>query len=152
MKPTLISFGILDIDGTRFERDVVIDRGRIARRDKKASRPLRDRIRHTPLSLLEPIPWNCRRLIVGTGAGGALPIVPDVLAQARRRGVELVALPTDEACALLADADPATTNAILHVTCDRAGVTQVAGQVDRIVHHEPVIDGDDGTSHHARGE
>jgi hypothetical protein len=113
----LISFGILEIDGKRFERDVVIDRGRIARREKKASKPLRDRYGHTPLTLLEPIPWTCRRLIVGTGAEGALPIAPDVLAEARRRGVELVALPTDEACALLADADPATTNAILHVTC-----------------------------------
>ena len=49
----------------------------------------------------------------GTGAEGALPIVPDALAEARRRGVELVAVPTDEACALLADTDPATTNAIL---------------------------------------
>ena len=117
MKATLISFGILDIDGKRYERDVVIDRGRVAKRDKKASKPLRDRYGHTPLSLLEPIPWTCRRLVVGTGAEGALPIVPDVLAEARRRGVELVALPTDEACALLADADPATTNAILHVTC-----------------------------------
>jgi hypothetical protein len=113
----LISFGILDIEGKRFERDVVIDRGRIAKRDKKASKPLRDTYGHTPLSLLEPIPWTCRRLIVGTGAEGALPIVPDVLAEARRRGVELVAVPTDEACELLADADPATTNAILHVTC-----------------------------------
>ena len=117
MKATLISFGILDIDGRRYERDVVIDRGRVAKRDKKASKPLRDKYGHTPLSLLEPIPWTCRRLIVGTGADGALPIVPDVLAEARKRSVELVAVPTDEACALLADADPATTNAILHVTC-----------------------------------
>jgi hypothetical protein len=117
MKAKLISFGILDIDGKRFERDVVIDRGRIARRHKKDSKPLRDPYGHTPLSLLEPIPWTCRRLIVGTGAEGALPIVPDVLAEAHRRGVELVAVPTDEACQLLADADPATTNAVLHVTC-----------------------------------
>jgi hypothetical protein len=117
VKAKLISFGILDIDGRRYERDVVIDRGRIAKRDKKASRPLRDKYGHTPLSLLEPIPWTCRRLIVGTGADGALPIVPDVLAEARKRNVELVTVPTDEACALLADADPATTNAILHVTC-----------------------------------
>ena len=117
MQATLISFGILDIDGRRFERDVVIDRGRITKRDKKASKPLRDRYGHTPLSLLEPIPWTCRRLIIGTGAAGALPIVLDVLAEARRRGVELIAVPTDDACELLADADPATTNAILHVTC-----------------------------------
>ncbi len=117
MQATFIGFGALEIDGKRFERDIVVDRGRIARRDKKASKPLRGRYGHTPLSLLEPIPWNCRRLILGTGADGALPIAPEVLEEARRRGVELVAVPTDEACALLADADPATTNAILHVTC-----------------------------------
>ena len=87
------------------------------KRHKKASKPLRDRYGHTPLSLLEPIPWDCRRLIVGTGVDGALPIDPEVVAEARRRGVELVVVPTDEACALLADADLATTNAVLHVTC-----------------------------------
>jgi hypothetical protein len=117
VKATLISFGVLDIDGMRYERDVVIDRGRITKRDKKASKPLRDRYGHTPLSLLEPIPWTCRRLVIGTGVDGALPIAPEVTAEARRRGVELVALPTAEACASLADADPATTNAVLHVTC-----------------------------------
>jgi len=117
MHASLLSFGVIEIDGERFDRDVVIDRGRVGKRRKKASKPLRDRYGHTPLSLLEPIPWDCRRLIVGTGAGGALPIAPDVEAEARRRGVDLVALPTEEACALLADADLRTTNAILHVTC-----------------------------------
>lgn len=117
MNARLLGFGVLEIDGARFERDVVIDRGRLRRRDKKASKPLRDRYGHTPLSLLEPIPWDCRRLVVGTGVDGALPIDPDVVAEARRRGVELVAVPTDEACELLSDADLATTNAILHVTC-----------------------------------
>ncbi len=119
MKATLIAFGVLEIGGKRFERDVVVERGRVRKRDKKASKPLRDRYGHTPLSLLEPIPWACRRLIVGTGAEGALPIDDAVVEEADRRGVELVALPTEEACELLSAAgtDLATTNAILHVTC-----------------------------------
>jgi len=119
MNARLISFGVLEVDGERFERDVVIDRGRVGKRRKSASKPLRDRYGHTPLSLLEPIPWSCGRLVVGTGADGALPIEDAVREEARRRGVELVALPTAEACELLsaADADLATTNAILHVTC-----------------------------------
>jgi hypothetical protein len=119
LKVALIAFGVLELDGQRFDRDLVIERGRVRKRDKKASKPLRDRYGHTPLSLLEPIPWTCRRLIVGTGAEGALPIDDAVFDEADRRGVELVALPTREACALLAaaDADLATTNAILHVTC-----------------------------------
>jgi hypothetical protein len=117
MQASLIEFGLIELDGERYDRDVVIERGRVGKRRKKASQPLRDRYGHTPLSLLEPIPWDCRRLIVGTGANGALPIDPDVFAEARRRGVELVAVPTEEACELLADADLETTNAILHVTC-----------------------------------
>lgn len=117
MHARFIGFGVIELDGQRFDRDVVIDRGRVAKRHKKASKPLRDRYGHTPLSLLEPIPWDCRRLIVGTGADGALPIEPEVVAEARRRGVELMPVPTREACALLSDADTDTTNAILHVTC-----------------------------------
>lgn len=117
MKASLLEFGVLEIDGERFEHDVVIEGGRVRKRRKKASAPLRDRYGHTPLSLLEPIPWRCRRLIVGTGADGALPIDPDVLTEARRRGVELIAVPTEEACELLSEANLATTNAILHVTC-----------------------------------
>ena len=117
MQARLVGFGLIEIEGERFDRDVTVERGRVGKRHKKASHSLRDRYGHTPLSLLEPIPWDCRRLIVGTGAHAALPIHPDVLVEARRRGVELVAVPTEEACALLADADPETTNAILHVTC-----------------------------------
>ncbi len=117
MQASLLRFGVLEIDGERFDRDVVVEHGRVGKRHKKSSRALRDQYGHTPLSLLEPIPWDCRRLIVGIGADGALPIDPDVMAEARRRGVELVAVPTEEACDLLSDANLQTTNAILHVTC-----------------------------------
>ena len=119
MQASLIEFGLIEIDGQRYDRDVVVERGRVGKRHKKASQPLRDRYGHTPLSLLEPIPWACRRLIVGTGAEGALPIDDAVFEEADRRGVELVALPTEEACEHLSapETDLATTNAILHVTC-----------------------------------
>ena len=117
MKARLVRFGIVQIDGRRYERDVMVVRGRVERRHKRASKSLRDRYGHTPLSLAEPIPWECRRLIVGTGADGALPITDDVVAEAGRRGVELIAVPTPEACRLLSRADPEDTAAILHVTC-----------------------------------
>jgi len=117
MKVRLIEFGLVEIDGQRYDRDVVIEQGRVSRRRKKASHPLRDRYGHTPLSLLEPVPWTCRRLIVGTGVDGALPIDEAVVAEAARRGVELVVVPTGEACVLLSAADPGSTAAILHVTC-----------------------------------
>ena len=74
---------------------------------------------HTPLTVAEKIPWGARgsRLIIGTGADGMLPIDPDLVAEAARRGVEIVALPTDEACAELADVPFGDAQAILHVTC-----------------------------------
>ena len=92
-------------------------RGRCASRVKKPSKPQRTRYGHTPLSADEEIPWGGSRLIVGTGASGSLPITPEVDHEAISRGVELVALPTADACGLIAGLDPREVNAILHVTC-----------------------------------
>ncbi len=117
MKARFIGFGVVEIDGHRYERDIVVADGRVEPRRKKLSKPLRDAYGHTPLSLAEPIPWGCRRLIVGTGADGALPIEKAVLAEAEHRGVKLVAVPTPKACRLLSKADEGDTAAILHVTC-----------------------------------
>ena len=69
-----------------------------------------------PLSAEEAIPWSGDRLLIGTGASGALPIAPEVFDEARRRGVEIVAVPTAEACELITAAEAPLT-AILHVTC-----------------------------------
>ena len=110
------SFGTISIDGVTYEHDVVIDRGSVAKRHKKPSKRFRDDFGHTPLSAREEIPWECGRLVIGTGASGALPIMDDVLREAERRGVEVVALPTAEALDDLRG-DPARTNAVLHVTC-----------------------------------
>jgi hypothetical protein len=117
MDARLIAFGQIEIDGHRFEHDVVVERGTVRRRKKGLSKPYRDRYGHTPLSAQEAIPWSAPRLIVGTGANGLLPIMPEVMDEARRRGIEIVARPTEEACRLLHDADPESVAAILHVTC-----------------------------------
>jgi hypothetical protein len=61
------SFGFIRIDGTVHEHDVVIDRGKVSKRKKKASKKFRVDFGHTPLSLEEEIPWKCRRLVVGRG-------------------------------------------------------------------------------------
>jgi hypothetical protein len=110
------SFGSLKIDGTAFDYDVVIDRGVIRKRKKKPSKKYRTDFGHTPLSVEEDIPWKCRRLVVGTGANGALPVMNEVKREAERRKVALLILPTAEAIQLLKDS-PEDTNAVLHVTC-----------------------------------
>lgn len=71
---------------------------------------------HTPLSVAEDIPWNCKQLVIGTGAYGRLPVMEDVKREAQRRHVELLILPTAEAIETLGQ-NPRDTNAILHVTC-----------------------------------
>jgi hypothetical protein len=117
MDVRFISFGALELDGRPVTRDIVLERGRVRKRKKGPSKPYRDRYGHTPLSVDEAIPWSAPRLIVGTGADGQLPIMPEVYEEARRRGVELVALPTAEACRLLRRVGPEEAAAILHVTC-----------------------------------
>jgi hypothetical protein len=117
MHARFIAFGQIEIDGQRFSHDVVVEGGRVRRRKKGPSKAYRDRYGHIPLSPDEAIPWSAHRLIVGTGAAGQLPITPELYLKAERRGIEIVARPTPEACRLLQAADPADVAAILHVTC-----------------------------------
>ncbi|HEY8169091.1 MAG TPA: MTH938/NDUFAF3 family protein, partial [Candidatus Limnocylindrales bacterium] len=98
MRATLIAFGVIEVEGQRYDHDVVIDRGRVAKRHKGPSKALRAEYGHTPLTAAEAIPWGGKHLIVGTGQDGQLPVAPDVLAEARERGVTVTAVPTAEAC------------------------------------------------------
>ncbi len=110
------SFGSIEIDGVPYEYDVLIDRGEVRKRKKKPSKQFREAFGHTPLSMEEKIPWKCRRLVVGTGAHGALPVAKEVKLEAERRKIELLILPTARAIEILEQADEGT-NAVLHVTC-----------------------------------
>ena len=116
MRFTGYSFGSIMVDGVTYEHDLVIDRGKIRKRKKVASRKFRGAYGHTPLSAAEDIPWRCRRLVIGTGADGALPVMAQVRDEARRRKVDLVVLPTADAIGTLAKGQ-ADTNVILHLTC-----------------------------------
>ncbi len=109
------SFGSIRINGVTYEHDVVIDGGNVRKRKKKPSKKFRDEFGHTPISIEEEIPWECRRLIIGTGTG-ALPVMDDVMREAKRRKIELLVLTTADAIEALKK-DPHGTNAILHVTC-----------------------------------
>jgi hypothetical protein len=111
-----LGFGSIEIDGVTYGHDVVIDRGRVRKRKKGPSKPYRGDLGHTPLSVAEDIPWSCRRLVVGSGIYGALPVMDDVVVEAKRRHVDLVVVPTAQALVEMHDAG-ASTNAILHLTC-----------------------------------
>ena len=115
MKARLVTSGEVEINSQRYTYDVVIAGGTIRRRDKTPSKPLKSEYGHTPLSAQEDIPWDCERLIIGTGLHGALPVLDAVRLAAEDHYVELVIVPTAEACQLLEDADLSRTHAILHV-------------------------------------
>ena len=115
-------FGAIVVDGERFDHDVVVETERVRRRKKGPSKPYHDRYGHTPLSLDEEIPWSTTRLVVGTGASGRLPIMPEVWEAAEALNVELIALPTSQACELLRSFDEPHVNAISprHLLADRS--------------------------------
>jgi len=110
------SFGQIRIDGVTYDHDVVIERGEVRKRKKKPSKKYREAFGHTPVSLDEDIPWQCRRLVVGTGDEGALPVMDEVKLEAKRRRIDLLIRPTPQAIEMLKQR-PGGTNAILHVTC-----------------------------------
>jgi hypothetical protein len=117
MEARLIAFGLIEIDGQHYDYDLVIEKGIVRKRKKKPSKPFREQYGHTPLSAQEDIPWGGKQLIVGTGAYGSLPIMPEVYEAARQHQTKITAVPTDQACRLLRDLARQDIYAILHVTC-----------------------------------
>lgn len=110
------AFGSIRIDNVTYDHDVVIERGNIRKRKKKPSKQFRDDFGHTPLSIKEAIPWNCHRLVIGTGAYGRLPVMEDVKREAQRRKIDLIIRSTPQAIEAL-EKNREDTNAILHITC-----------------------------------
>ena|ERR1700752_3990135 len=110
------SFGSIQIDGRTYEHDIIIDRGLIRKRHKKPSKKFHEQFGHTPLSVEETIPWRCRRLVIGTGTYGRLPVMKELKDEAQRRKIELLLLPTEEAIRELGKGLK-DANAVLHLTC-----------------------------------
>jgi len=94
----------------------VIDSGKVRKRKKGPSKEFRERFGHTPLSAEEEIPWGGKQLLVGTGAHGALPVTDEVVVEAKRRGIEVIAAPTAEVCELLEEVKKGQAYAILYCT------------------------------------
>jgi len=110
-------FGRITIDGVPYDHDLVVENGVVRKRKKGPSKPRKAEFGHTPLTADEDIPWRAKRLWIGTGAHGSLPVASDVREEARRRGIELLEKPTPELVRLINAGLPPKTNLVLHVTC-----------------------------------
>lgn len=109
-----ISFGAITIDGETYGKDVIIDNGSVNKRDKAESKKYSNRFGHTPLSMDENIPWNCKHLVIGAGHSSSLPVMDEIRDIAVQKNVELVVMSTPEAVKHINDPH---TNLILHLTC-----------------------------------
>src|SRR3989475_13135301 len=76
------SFGCIQIDGSTYEHDVVIDRGIVCKCKKKPSKKFRDGFGHTQLSIEGKIPSKCHPFVIGSGAHGNLPVMSEVQREA----------------------------------------------------------------------
>ena len=114
MKVYELSFGSINIDGKDYIKDIVIHKGKIKKRKKKASKKFRSQFGHTPVSNSENIPWECKKLIIGTGHSSALPVMKEVKKKAEKKGVTLVLMSTPDAIVSINEKD---TSFILHLTC-----------------------------------
>lgn len=114
MKVESYDFGVVVIDGEEYTHDLIVDHGKLSKRKKKKSKQYKARYGHTPLTEEENIPWNCKRLIIGTGMSGALPVTEGVKQKAKNGDIELTTMKTPDALKHLNDPD---TNLVLHLTC-----------------------------------
>ena len=103
MRFTGYSFGSVRVDCVPCDHDLIIDRGKIRKRNKAASGKFRDAYRHT-------------RQVIGTGADGALPVMTQVGDEARRQ-VDHAVLPTAHTIGMLSQASK-DTSAVLHLTAE----------------------------------
>ena len=105
-------FGHLVVDGKEQTRDVIVLPDRVVSDWWRAQG---HRLALADLdAVVDELP---ERLLVGTGAYGQMRPDPEVLSELRQRGVEVEALPTDEAVRRYGELDPRRTAAALHLTC-----------------------------------
>ena len=106
------SFGRVVVDGREETADVVVLPERVVRnwwRREGHGLVLEDLD-----DVLDELP---EQLVVGTGAYGRLRPDATTLEHLRERGIEVEALPTEEAVLRYGKLNPATTAAALHLTC-----------------------------------
>jgi hypothetical protein len=105
-------FGRLVVDGEEQTRDVIVLPDRVVTNWWRA-----EGHRLALADLGEVIDELPERLVVGTGAYGQMRPDAEALDQLRQRGVDVEALPTEEAVRRYGELDPSRTAAALHLTC-----------------------------------
>ena len=111
-------FGKIIVDGKEYSKDIVINKGKIEKRKKKASKEFKEKGGHTPLTDKEEIPWKCKTLLIGTGFDGALPIDEEIHKKASKKGVELKIMKTGDLINHINELENMEgINAIIHITC-----------------------------------
>lgn len=86
------SFGVIEIDGQKYESDVIIYP------DKIAGEWWRSEGHNLVLEDIKSIlDYNPDVLVVGTGCYGAMQVLPEVRKEIKSKGVELIAEKTGEA-------------------------------------------------------
>lgn len=105
-------FGHIVVDGEERTRDVIVLPDRVLTGWWRA-----DGHRLALADIDDVIDELPERLLIGTGAYGQMRPDPETLNELRRRGVEVEALPTNEAVRRYGELDPRRTAAALHLTC-----------------------------------
>jgi hypothetical protein len=106
------SFGHVVVDGEAHSKDVIVLPQRVVGnwwRQDGHSLVIEDLN-----EVLDELP---ERLIVGCGADGRLHPHPSVIEALQKRGIEVEAVPTDQAVRRYQESNPARTAAALHLTC-----------------------------------
>jgi hypothetical protein len=105
-------FGHVVVDGREEMSDVIVLPDRVIRNWRR--RDGHSLVIEDLDDVLKELP---DRLVIGTGADGRLRPDPVTLELLRERGIDVEALPTDEAVRRYGELNPAGTAAALHLTC-----------------------------------
>jgi hypothetical protein len=116
--PMKSSFGWVEMNGVKYEKDIIVHTdGSVTKRKKKKSRDLKPIYGHTPLSEreLEFLEEEKPDVVyIGTGHEAALPITPKALRILEE--YETVILPTPELIERISQ-EKRKFVAVIHVTC-----------------------------------
>jgi hypothetical protein len=117
MKARLVKFGEIEVEGERYTHDVVIDGGKCGNGRRDLPRNSAEGLATRRFRSGKKFHGEASGSLSGPVSHGALPVMDEVLAEAKRRGIEVIAAPTSEVCQLLEEVKKGQAYAILHCTC-----------------------------------